>query len=198
MTTQASKLSIFAGLMLALTGCAPSSYVVLLENPEGGTGKVTVSAGNAQTELDQASQGAALDGSETKPFMVAQEKIQQDFGAALAAQPVLPKRFALYFDTGGTRLTPEAERTIPEILDEIRKHPAADISVIGHTDTVGRAEDNERLALDRARFIETLFQSYNLNMREITTTSHGESNLLIKTPDETSEPLNRRVEVTVR
>ena len=29
-------------------------------------------------------------------------------------------------------------------------------------------------------------------------TSHGEKNLLVSTPDETEEPRNRRVEVTVR
>jgi outer membrane protein OmpA-like peptidoglycan-associated protein len=32
----------------------------------------------------------------------------------------------------------------------------------------------------------------------ISTDSHGEDNLLVKTPDEVAEPKNRRVEVTIR
>ena len=35
-------------------------------------------------------------------------------------------------------------------------------------------------------------------IRDRVVTSHGEGNLLVKTPDNTPEPANRRVEITVR
>jgi outer membrane protein OmpA-like peptidoglycan-associated protein len=37
-----------------------------------------------------------------------------------------------------------------------------------------------------------------LDASTVEVTSHGETDLLVKTPDETPEPRNRRVEIAVR
>jgi outer membrane protein OmpA-like peptidoglycan-associated protein len=63
---------------------------------------------------------------------------------------------------------------------------------------VGRAESNARLALDRAEAIRAELLRVGIDRALISVTSHGESNPLVATPDETDEPRNRRVEVTVR
>lgn len=190
------------GLMLSaallVSGCAPSSYVTLLENPDGTAGQVTVTGSRGSSTIDKPRFAAELDGSSRELFAVSEEQIKKDFSSALAAQPLLPKRFLLYFETGGTRLTAESEQLIPEVLAEIRKRPAADISVIGHTDTVGDAEKNEVLALARAGMVEQLLNKQAINLRDLTLSSHGEKNLLVQTPDETAEPLNRRVEISIR
>ena len=74
-----------------------------------------------------------------------------------------------------------------------------DISITGHTDTVGSDEDNVSLGLKRARSVAELFEGIKLVVRErIIVTSHGEKNLLIPTRDNVPEPRNRRIEVTVR
>jgi peptidoglycan-associated lipoprotein len=126
------------------------------------------------------------------------ERIDQDFKQALAAQPVLPKRFLLYFETGGVQLTAESQQLLPQVLDEILLHPAVDISVIGHTDTAGDAEKNQELGLSRAQAVADLLVSKQIKVLELTVSSHGESNLLVPTPDNTPEPLNRLVEISVR
>ena len=72
------------------------------------------------------------------------------------------------------------------------------MSVIGHTDTVGKAEANETLALTRAGTIAEQLRQLGLQNMVITVESHGERNLLIPTPDDTPEPRNRRVEITLR
>ena len=38
----------------------------------------------------------------------------------------------------------------------------------------------------------------DVQLSDLTVTSHGESNLLVRTPDNTPEARNRRVEVTIR
>jgi len=43
-----------------------------------------------------------------------------------------------------------------------------------------------------------LLQQNRLHVIHITIESHGEKNPLVPTPDDTEEPRNRRVEVTVR
>jgi outer membrane protein OmpA-like peptidoglycan-associated protein len=57
---------------------------------------------------------------------------------------------------------------------------------------------NEALSLKRAQAVADLIQSKGLRVEELTVESHGERNLLVPTPDETPEPRNRRVEVTIR
>lgn len=191
--------------LLMLAGCAtppppaprePTSYLVLLENADGSTGQVIVNGPKGSTVLNKAGLGAELDGSSSKPFVVNTDKLTKDFGAAMAAKSVPPKTFLLYFEAGGAKLTSESAALIPNILSELGHRPAPDLSVIGHTDTAGDATANEALGLTRAQQISQLLNAGKSLTIEVT--SHGERNLLVQTPDNTAEPKNRRVEVTVR
>lgn len=189
---------LLAALCLALlAGCASKSYVVLLENPDGSTGAIVVKGSKGEQVIDQARQGAALDGS-TKPAVVAEADIQRDFADAMAARPMQPERFLLYFESGGAQLTAESQALLPKIVASAAQRPAVDVSIIGHTDTVGRAEQNEELALKRAQAVGELIKAKGLKVHALAIESHGERNLLVKTADETAEPRNRRVEISLR
>ncbi|MDO9165495.1 MAG: OmpA family protein [Rhodoferax sp.] len=187
-----------AAIALALVGCASPSYVVLLPNDDGTTGKVFVSGRDGTTLLEKQHEGAALGGPAGKTFGVSADRIARDFGAAIAASPKKPLNIVLYFETAGARLTPESKAAVPRIFDEISNRPAPDISIIGHTDTVGSNDDNMALGLTRANLVAELIDSARFKAVRVTIGSHGEKNLLLPTPDNTAEPRNRRVEVTVR
>lgn len=190
-------------LAIALLGaCAtpkPVSYVALLASPDGTTGKVVVKGSKGEQLIDKAKNGAPLDGSQPAA-LVSDEKLKQDFGAAMAARPLLPERFLLYFESGGAVLTAESADLLPKIVDNVAKRPGVDVLIIGHSDTVGKAEANTALALKRAQAIGDLLkeQGLRVGVGALSIESHGEANLLVKTPDETPEPRNRRVEVSVR
>lgn len=184
-------------LAVLLGACASPSYVVLLPDADGGTGKVDVRGTKGTQVLVVANQGADLDGA-TPPYAVSAERLREDFGAAMAARPEAPEQFQLYFDSGGATLTAESEALVPGIMATALRRPAVDISIVGHTDTVGSADMNRELALTRARAIADRLIAGGLKALAISVESHGESNLLVKTPDETSEPRNRRVEIIVR
>jgi peptidoglycan-associated lipoprotein len=179
-----------------LSACASNSYIVLLENPNGHTGEVVVTGEKGKQVIKTAGYGASLDGSQT-PAPVAAEKIKSDFSEAMAARPKIPLRYILYFQSDAT-LTAESEAMIPKIIAEAVNWPAVDISVVGHTDTVGAAEINESLALVRAVVIADLLKEKGLKYNSLNVESHGERNLLIPTSDDTLEPRNRRVEVSIR
>lgn len=187
---------LLSGLAL-LAGCGSKSYVVLLENPDGSTGSVVVKGSKGEQVIDQARQGAALDGA-SKPAAVSEADIQRDFGSAMAARPQLPERFLLYFVSGGAQLTPESQALLPKIVASAAQRPAVDVSIIGHTDTVGRAEQNEELALKRAQAIAEQIKAKGLKVHALSVESHGERNPLVKTADEVPEPRNRRVEISLR
>jgi len=180
------------------SGCASKSYVVLVESPDGSTGAIEVRTEKGLSRVDQKGYAVSLDGSSAKPFQVDQPRLDKDFSAARAAQPALPKSYLLYFRTGTSRLTEKSQAEIPEVLRTVRDRGPSAVSVIGHTDTVGSKIDNEDLGLLRARAIARQLQENGLQALELVVTSHGEGNLLVKTPDNTPEPANRRVEITVR
>lgn len=180
-----------------LSACGPNSYVVLLENDNGTTGAIEVKGKDGSQLVDQALAGVELNGA-TPAFQVKQETLQDDFAAALAARPLNPKTFILKFEKGGAQLTTESEALLPSIVEEIGKHPGADISIIGHTDTAGDALKNIALGLVRAQFVANKLDEKNIKLAGKTVTSHGESNPIKPTPDDTDEAENRRVEISVR
>lgn len=201
MNLRLRTLAAVTGVATLLAACAsppkPVSYVALLESPDGSTGRIVVQGSKGEQLIDKAKTGAPLDGSQPAA-PVGDEKLKQDFGAAMAARPLLPERFLLYFESGGAVLTAESVALLPKIIASVTNRPGVDVSIIGHSDTVGKAEANATLALKRAQTIADLLKEKGLKAAALSVESHGESNLLVKTPDETVEPRNRRVEVSIR
>lgn len=175
---------------------APGSYVVLIPSPDGSIGRVTVQGKQGEKVLTRAGQAVALDGGAS--LEVDQQKLQQDFGAAIAALPTLPEQFVLYFSRGGTQLTKESQAVLPKMLARAKERKSLEVWLVGHTDTVGSAKLNDALGLKRARAIAKQFQKLGLKDSALTIESFGERNPQVATPDETDEPRNRRGEVTLR
>ena len=198
------RAALTAGLaVLILAGCVtrpppkPPSYAVLLDNPDGTTGAITITGSRGSVLITRSRFGANLDGS-AQACIFDQTQLDADFKDVLAARPQLPVSFMLYFEGTGTTLTAESRALIARILAAVASRPVPDVSVIGHTDTLGNAEANEKLGLERAQLVAKLIAEAGLKVSELTVTSHGEFNLLVKTPDETPEPKNRRVEISIR
>lgn len=181
-------------LSMLLGGCATKSYVVLIPSPDGSVGEVVIKGEKGEQVLTQAGQAGSLDG---RALQIEDKQIKEDFGATMAALPKIPVRYLLYF-RAGTTLTAESESLIPKIIIEAQTRPAVDISVIGHTDTVFTDPYNMQLALKRASKVSELLNEKGLKANSLVIESHGKRNLLIQTPDNTWEPRNRRVEVSVR
>mgnify|MGYP001265817970 CR=1 FL=1 len=175
----------------------PRDYVVLLENADGSTGRVVYTADQGTVELAQARQAVALRGPAT-PSTVDAGQLERDIGAAVAAQPRAPRTFIFYFDANNARINQASEALIPEVLEEVRSRPSADVSITGHTDTAGDAQRNEILSLRRAEYVAGRLKSATTSALAVEVTSHGERNLLVPTADGVDEPRNRRVEVVVR
>ena len=63
---------------------------------------------------------------------------------------------------------------------------------------MGTQQANYGLGLKRAMTVRNLLVASGLNGSTIEVTSVGELDPLVKTPDETPEPRNRRVDISVR
>jgi outer membrane protein OmpA-like peptidoglycan-associated protein len=192
-------------LVLVLAGCAtpppppakPVSYLVLLEEADGTTGRVLFTGAQGTVELSQAQQAVALQGPQT-PYAVDPEVLRRDAQAAIAAQPLLPRTFVFYFDTSDARISRSSEALLVQVQEELQRRQAPDVSISGHTDTVGDAGRNAQLAQRRADYVARVLKPFLANALAVEISSHGESNLLVPTADGVAEPRNRRVEVVVR
>jgi outer membrane protein OmpA-like peptidoglycan-associated protein len=120
------------------------------------------------------------------------------FGPALAALPPRPTSYVLNFLLDSDELTPESRAVVAQILGEITSRPAPEILVIGHTDTMGTDEHNDRLSLQRAERVRTLLVERGLATKDIETSGRGKRELLFPTADQVEEPRNRRVEIVVK
>ena len=173
--------------------------VLLPDSDTNSTGAAGVS--NPLGSVDLASErDAALVTSTTAPALtkVSAADVKRMFGDALSALPPAPRRFTLFFRFESDELTDQSQALIPQILAAVREHAVQDVVVIGHTDTMGTQQANYGLGLKRSMMVRNLLVTAGLDGSTIEATSVGELDPLVKTPDETPEPRNRRVDIAVR
>lgn len=186
-------------VLVALGACAPRTEVVLMPDPDGRVGQVLVANPAGAQTLSAARTGVVAGRAAPEaPAPVAQERIAQVWGAALAAQPPPPAEFLLYFRTGGVDLTPPSVALIPQIVDRLRGWPFPRVAVAGHTDATGSDATNMALSRRRAAVVRDLLVAAGIPAAAIEVSSHGKRNPLVPTPDGVAEPRNRRVTVTIR
>jgi len=186
-----------AGLILVLAACQHSS-LILLPDEGGGHGAVAVLEANGKpvdAVVSQPDSRTKL-GDATPTTRPAQ--LKGDEIALLSGMPPPPKSFTLYFVEGTTDLTPESQPALAELRAEIARRPGVDVEVTGHTDTVGSAEDNDRLSQKRAEQILGLLATVGIDRSLMTAVGRGERDLREPTMDNVESALNRRVEVLVR
>ena len=177
------------------------ALVVLLPDPgDGSVGRAVVSNAGGSTELSAAREStSAVPNQPPQPATVLSESdVTRLFGDALSALPPAPEHFTLLFRFESDELTDDSRALLPAVLRAVKARPFPEAAVVGHTDTTGTAASNYELGLRRANAVRALLIAAGMAASVIEVSSHGESDLLVKTPDGVPEPRNRRVEITVR
>jgi outer membrane protein OmpA-like peptidoglycan-associated protein len=187
--------------LAALSACATkSNLVVVLPESDGHVGAVVVHDGNGNAVLDKAyaAEGAGAGSGALRPVQVDAQEVSQIFGGALAAQPIPPKTYTLYFISDSDQLTDASRAEFEAVFKEVARRKAAEVVVTGNTDTVGKQEYNDALSLKRAEAVRQLFIARGLPADAVIAAGRGERDLLVPTADNVAEAKNRRVEITVR
>jgi len=174
--------------------------IVLLPDDQGKTGAIVVSSAGVERRLDRPGQTVTVEAGSPPglPTVMPGEEVQAIAGTALAALPKPPARFILYFEHDSADLTVESQALLQQVLGTIRDRAPVDISVVGHTDTVGKKEYNYTLSMKRARAVASILLGKGVDPSILDITSHGKDNPLVPTGDQVPEPRNRRVEITIR
>ena len=189
-------------LTLLLGACAtppqPQGTVVLLPSPDGRPTAVTVTQGGQQITLEQPFAGARLSSAGPAPYASSAQEVEARFAEALAARPLPPAQFTLYFVEGRDEFTADSRRALDEILGEIARRPVPDVQVVGHTDKVGTDAVNDPLSRSRAEVVRRALIERGIAPERIAVSGRGKREPAVPTGDGVAEPRNRRVEIFVR
>lgn len=173
---------------------------MLLPEPDGSTGRAVVSNPSGSVDLSAPRQATVISANQppSPVTTLSAADIEQLFDDVITALPLPPLHFILYFQFDSDELTEESRALLPTIRQVVRERPVPDVVVIGHTDRTGGAAGNVELGLKRANMARALLIAAGLDGSFVSVTSHGETDLLVPTADDVSEPQNRRVEIAVR
>jgi OmpA-OmpF porin, OOP family len=191
-----------------LTGCvthrAKRDLIVLLPDPDGKVGAITVTTNGGSQILDKPKHAIEVEDLNKAPIAsqpVNENEIKDVFGLALSAQADPAGRFIsfiLYFEHDSAKMTQESKNLLPEVLKTIKNRKANEVYVMGHTDLVGTDAYNIQLSSRRANYVRDLLVSRGIKSSSLFVSYYGKARPLVPTNDEVPEPHNRRVEVIVR
>ncbi len=173
--------------------------VVLLPNENGSPSAIVVTrrtGGSVELSQPYAQARVSRDG------LLAQtsspSEVAERYRLLLAVQPQRVKSYLLYFEFNRAELTASSRLEVERILAEAAVTPAAEVDVIGHTDSRGTLRYNDKLGQSRAQYVAALMAQRGFNRLRLAVLSRGEREPLVPTRDDTEEPQNRRVEIRLR
>jgi OOP family OmpA-OmpF porin len=115
-------------------------------------------------------------------------------------QKVSEKAWSIEFASGKSAFTPQAEKHLNRLFDDLVIAGDLKVEIHGYTDNVGTPEDNEKLSLDRALAIKNYLEqksSKNFGTGRIAVIAHGQNNPLKSNDTAEGRAQNRRVEIVL-
>jgi flagellar motor protein MotB len=104
--------------------------------------------------------------------------------------------YGIFFDTGKAVVKPESKPALDEVAKLLKSDPNLKLWVVGHTDWVGRVDDNMRLAQARAEAIASeLVGAYGINAARLKGYGVGPLAPVAGNDDEAGRAKNRRVDL---
>ncbi|MDB5397775.1 MAG: hypothetical protein JWM91_5281 [Rhodospirillales bacterium] len=106
-----------------------------------------------------------------------------------------PRSYLVFFDFNKSDLTPQAVEIVDMAAKNAGPAKVTQLTVTGHTDTVGSDAYNMRLSRRRAESVAAQLEKDGIASSEIVIVAKGKRDLLVPTADGVREPQNRRVQI---
>jgi iron complex outermembrane receptor protein len=113
----------------------------------------------------------------------------------VAAPAPTPHSYLVFFDFNKSDLTPQAATIVNQAASNAGPAKVTQLTVTGHTDTVGSDAYNMRLSRRRAESVAAQLEKDGIPSSEIQIVAKGKHDLLVPTADGVKEPQNRRVQI---
>ena len=115
-------------------------------------------------------------------------------------EEIIANPLIIYFKTGDSSLNlDQAQRSkMQKISTYIDKSDDGKVSVVGHTDSVGKITTNTQLGLARAKTVKGYLAKNGINLASIIASSQGPRKPIATNKTKAGRAKNRRVEVTLK
>ena len=105
---------------------------------------------------------------------------------------------AAKFDSGRSSLSAETRQQLAELVNQLRADSKnIYLEIQGHTDSVGSAQRNRRLGLNRAEAVRLFLSRQGIALNRMATISYGEDAPVAGNDDPAGRAANRRVVIVV-
>lgn len=111
-----------------------------------------------------------------------------------------PKEFVLksvYFDTGKSTLKPNSFSSLTDLVEILKIKNTMGIEIQGHTDNVGKDEDNLKLSQERADEVRNYLITKGIEANRITSKGYGPTMPVADNSTEAGKAKNRRTSLKV-
>lgn len=184
--------------VMQFAGCT-TERVTLLPQPDGSPSAVVVqSKTGGAIVLDRPYMVATVSKMQLGSEQTDEATVKLRYKELLDALPARPKSYLLFFDFGGTRLTPESEKLVRVMLSDIKELPAPELIIIGHADAIGTDDFNDELSRQRAISVFDMLKAKGIDTRRVSTVGRGSRDPLVTTKKGVAEAKNRRVEIHLK
>jgi outer membrane protein OmpA-like peptidoglycan-associated protein len=173
--------------------------VTSLPQPDGSPSAVVIQLKTgAAIVLDRPYRVAAVTITKIDTEQTDEAAINLRYKELLEALPARPRSYLLYFYFGDTQLTLESENVVQLMLNDIKKLPAPELIIIGHTDAIGTEAFNDDLSRLRAMSVLDMLKAEGINIRLASTQGQGSREPLVTNRKGEPEARNRRVEIRLK
>ncbi|MFM7543808.1 MAG: OmpA family protein [Ignavibacteria bacterium] len=102
------------------------------------------------------------------------------------------------FERGSSAIPSSANQVVLDVFNSLKAAPNMSIEIRGHTDDLGKEEDNEQLSISRAQSVAGALIAKGIAKSRLIITGKGESMPLVPNDSEESRKKNRRTEFIIR
>ena len=106
--------------------------------------------------------------------------------------------FTVYFDFDSWTLKAEQLTVLDQVISTARGGGQGNITVVGHTDTSGPADYNQKLSVRRANVVAEALVKMGARRAALHASGVGETDLAVETGDGVKEAKNRRTVLTLQ
>ena len=117
---------------------------------------------------------------------------------APAPAPAPANNFTVYFDFDSWTLKAEQLKVLDDVIATARSGGQANIVIVGHTDTSGSPEYNQKLSVKRANVVVEALVQMGARRAALHASGVGETDLAVETGDNVKEDKNRRTVITLQ
>ena len=174
--------------------------VILLPEEDGKVGTISLidNKGKEHTLNKPYETLEINDGGKISNIVVSKQELSSKYGNLLEALPKKLKNYYFFFDTGSASLTEKQIKEIKGVAKTISSNVVHKVICIGHSDSTGTDEINEKISKNRAQTVADELIVNGVDKALITLKYYGDANPLVKTKVNESNDKNRRVEIILK